>query len=118
MQKNMLVQFCELVTKHPTKRMSALICELRWVLKKALYPIDANEHSHLCKMNFLSVKDLIENLTMLFDASQNDEVGKSIEFPTSDEMYKPLAKEDVQKSEQCVEESKKRDANKNSNKKK
>ena len=74
--------------------------------QKALYPFDAKERSYLL-MNFLSMEELIENVTILFDVSQNDEVGEDLKFPTSDEMYILLSKEDGEESRQCVEKSKK-----------
>ena len=50
--------------------------------QKALYPFDAKERSHLYKMNFLSVEELIENLTILLDITQSDEIGEDIHSPT------------------------------------
>ena len=58
--------------------------------QKALHPFDAKERSHLYKINFLSVEELIENLTILLDVSQNDDVGEDIHFPTEEEIYELL----------------------------
>ena len=60
--------------------------------QKALHPFDAKERSHLYKMNFLSVEELIENLTILLDITQSDEIGEDIHFPT-EEMYELLTKD-------------------------
>ena len=44
-------------------------------------------------MNFLSVEELIENLTILLDITQSDEIGEDIHFPREEEMYELLTKD-------------------------
>ena len=44
-------------------------------------------------MNFLSVEELIENLTILLDITQSDEIGEDIHFSTEEGMYELLTKD-------------------------
>ena len=75
------------------RRPSNHTSDLRLVFQKTLHPFDAKERSHLYKMNFLSVEELIENLTILLDITQSDEIGEDIHFPTEEEMYELLTKD-------------------------
>ena len=80
----------------PKKLKSCLHTEVEF--QKALHPFDAKERSHLYKMNDLSVKELIENLLILFDTSTGQEVGEDIHFPTEDEIYELLSNGDIEVS--------------------
>ena len=58
--------------------------------QKALHPFDAQERSHLYKMNYLSVDELVENLVILFDDYDASGGNETVTFPSEDEIYSKI----------------------------
>ena len=59
--------------------------------QKGLHTLDAKKRTHLYRMNFLSVEDLVENLSIFLDTS-SVELGVDVHFPTKDEIFEKLSK--------------------------
>ena len=55
--------------------------------QKMMHPVDVKERGHLYKMNFLTVEQLVENLTILLDGDIDSLEGKEVAlFPTEEDM--------------------------------
>ena len=73
--------------------------------QKALHQFDAQERSHLYKMNYLSIEELIENLTILLDTSNSADVGnEEIRFPSEDEIFDMISDRNANETSSVVEE--------------
>ena len=85
--------------------------------QKALHPFDARERSHLYKMNYLSVEQLTENLTILLDKTLSAAAGDElVQFPNEEEIFnivKSKENEDIglEEVEMEVEEKRRFTAN-------
>ena len=57
--------------------------------QKLMHPIDAKDRSHLYKMNYLTVEQMVQNLTILLNITENsDQENQSYEpLPTEEEIY-------------------------------
>ena len=77
--------------KNDRKLKSVLRSEI--ALQKVLHPADAQQRSHLYKMNYIDVNGLLENLSILLgplDFESTNATNESICFLTEEEIYNRL----------------------------
>ena len=58
--------------------------------QKMIHPMDVKERSHLYKMNFLSLEEIIENLSILLNEDSEDENEADVDLPSEEDMMEIL----------------------------
>lgn len=88
----------------PKKLKSCLRAEVGF--QKAIHPFDAKERSHLYKMNFITVEEIVENLSILLEeSSEISNKNEAVQFPCDEEILEklqmPQDNQGVTKNKKC-----------------
>ena len=54
--------------------------------QKMLHPVDVRERSHLYKMNYLSIEEMVENLSILLGNGVESYEGEVVSLPSEEDM--------------------------------